>query len=253
MASLQVNFPQRTFPRVKPGEVVSASLLNFYSREIAAAYRNFRGGIFADSDDAPPPVRADKNAPWTISAHLDDEGKIRWDCIPGRIFGGNASTNYVVPEVLNEEPQDSAVSIYLLLIFSQPSFRGTLYIGEERLAEQYYPLVSYSGARKPLETTINWQRYFSAAYIQTTERCVIQPGLPTKASVREFYGGEPVPGGGAAPEVGRKVKSVFYRFVLLGSVSVADKSVKISQRALGYDLFSVPHVSSQQLGNYYAA
>ena len=253
MASLQVNFPQRTFPRVKPGDVVSASLLNFYSRAIAAAYRNFRGGIFADSDDAPPRTRENKNAPWTISAHLDDDGKIRWDCLPGRIFGGDASTNYIVPEVLNDEPQDSAVSIYLLLIFSQPGFYGTLYIGEDRLADQYNPLVSYAGARKPLETTINWRRYFNIAYIQTTERAVIRPGVPTQASVRAFYGGEPVPGGGAAPEVGRKVKGVFYRAVLLGSVSVEDESVKIYQRALGYDLFSFPRVYSSQLGAYYAS
>ncbi len=253
MASLQVNFPQRTFPRVKPGDVVSASLLNFYSRAIAAAYRNFRGGIFADSDDAPPRSRENKNAPWKISAHLDDDGKIRWDCIPGRIFGGDASTNYVVPEVLNDEPQDSAVSIYLLLIFSKPSFYGTLYIGEDQLAGQYNPLVSYAGARKPLETTINWQRYFRTRYIQTVERAVIRPGVPTQASVRAFYGGELVPGGGAAPEVGRKVKLVFYRSVLLGSVSVADESVKISQRALGYDLFNFPNVSHQQLGAYYAS
>ncbi len=253
MASLQVNFPQRTFPRVKPGDVFSASLLNFYSRAIASAYRNFRGGIDADSDDAPPPARKNKNAPWTISAELNDEGKIIWDCIPGRIFGGDASTNYIVPEVLNDAPQDSAVSIYLLLIFSQPSFYGTLYIDGDRLAGQYNPLVSYSGAKSPLWAEINWARYFYEAYIQTTERAVIQAGLPTKASVREFYGGEIVPGGGAAPEVGRKVKGLFYRFIPLGSVSVADDKIKISQRALGYDLFNFPHVNSMQLGAYYAS
>lgn len=250
MASLQVNFPQRTFPRVKPGEVVSASLLNFYSRAIAAAYRNFRGGIFADSDDAPPPARENKNAPWTISAELDDDGKIRWDCIPGRIFGGDASTNYVVPEVLNDEPQDGGGTVWLIYFASSPYFDGVAEIAEKKRErwDGYYKF--------PPEDTYacrgNWAGAFRRNYIAATERCVVTIGgqVLTSAAVKEIYGGREAEDYWTTT---RSLKSVRYGYERLGIISKGtDDSVSVKGFAFRADIFAYLAFDDKTLGIYYA-